>query len=608
MTCLLFCYVCIELSYIRKGKINDSIVPQILNRQFREDVFISELEETIPVTPKSSFLVQESPPPPPAEAPPPLRRSNLDEEGFKPPDILKRWQRSSRSGRSSSSNSLDSDADKRLSSSSLQAEASSIRMKSHSIQNLCSKFDSTEVGESRKPPPVPPKPSSKSPAMEARTVSSSSLTGALHKINCHQTTGTSQSERSVTRSHAPVRSMSENDAMPTHLQPPRCRSPDKEGNNSRTRNAISLEPEKTSDEQKQHQTHSSDVRGIKQRGIMSDKYIEASLTLSRNSSHINKEPSKNKWNTSFDKSNITSSDGEMSNLSRQKSSSTTNLSQQFMAGHGPLRRYVSQEDTIDQPGRLIQTREGDRGPPKPETSPTDDSGQRENYPDQNPQTYSGSVKNPRIMVNKYGIQSGSKANTLDSFRTKRIVSDKTGVRMPRQGTPVMKKWLSETSFHMVNIDNDENSDLEDSLRNNSLTSMFPWQTDLGRQASFKAASMPKTAVSEQISRFSREFSSDEAESSITSSIDDRLGSRTGSSGESFRFGAQPESQTEEIQNAYSRPSSWSIVDPQTEQDEVDFDAKLRSITHQLETVRQQIVEKKIEKIGKVYTEFVFELI
>ncbi|XP_078323892.1 uncharacterized protein LOC111127520 isoform X5 [Crassostrea virginica] len=81
-----------------------------------------ELEETIPVTPKSSFLVQESPPPPPAEAPPPLRRSNLDEEGFKPPDILKRWQRSSRSGRSSSSNSLDSDADKRLSSSSLQAE------------------------------------------------------------------------------------------------------------------------------------------------------------------------------------------------------------------------------------------------------------------------------------------------------------------------------------------------------------------------------------------------------------------------------------------------------------------------------------------------------
>lgn len=70
-----------------------------------------------------SFHVQESlPPPPPSEAPPPLRRSNLDEEGFKPPDILKRWQRSTRSGRSSSSNSLDSDADKRLSSSSLHAE------------------------------------------------------------------------------------------------------------------------------------------------------------------------------------------------------------------------------------------------------------------------------------------------------------------------------------------------------------------------------------------------------------------------------------------------------------------------------------------------------
>ncbi|KAK3100206.1 hypothetical protein FSP39_016295 [Pinctada imbricata] len=64
---------------------------------------------------------QEAPPPPPSAAPPPLKYSNLDVDGFKPPDILKRWQRGSRGTRSdysSSPTSMDSDGEKRLSSSS----------------------------------------------------------------------------------------------------------------------------------------------------------------------------------------------------------------------------------------------------------------------------------------------------------------------------------------------------------------------------------------------------------------------------------------------------------------------------------------------------------
>ncbi|XP_048756775.2 LIM and calponin homology domains-containing protein 1-like isoform X4 [Ostrea edulis] len=93
--------------------------PTITVRKNKE---IKVIEPEPPVVLQSSILQEPPPPPPPSEAPPPLKPSNLGEEIFKPPDILRRWQKSSRSGRSSSSNSLDSDADKRLSSSSLQAE------------------------------------------------------------------------------------------------------------------------------------------------------------------------------------------------------------------------------------------------------------------------------------------------------------------------------------------------------------------------------------------------------------------------------------------------------------------------------------------------------
>lgn len=74
-----------------------------------------------------------------------LRRSNLDEEGFKFLDIFKRWQRFIRLGCSFFFNSLDSDVDKRLSFLFFYVEVSSIRIKSSSFQNLCSKFDDSEV-------------------------------------------------------------------------------------------------------------------------------------------------------------------------------------------------------------------------------------------------------------------------------------------------------------------------------------------------------------------------------------------------------------------------------------------------------------------------------
>lgn len=545
-----------------------------------------------------SFHVQESlPPPPPSEAPPPLRRSNLDEEGFKPPDILKRWQRSTRSGRSSSSNSLDSDADKRLSSSSLHAEASSIRIKSSSFQNLCSKFDDSEVVV-KKGPPVPPKPNRRSPN-EVREFNPYNFSETSLNIENKFSYGP------VRDKGVPLRSKSEDYAMQNHLQPKWCRSPVNDGISSKSRHTISVEPENTSQEHTQLQTDSSDVRDLKRRGNMSDKYVEASVTLSRNSSQNYKEPSKNKWNTSFDKPHFMPSTGDSSNLSRQKSSSTTNLAQNFQTGNDQLRRYVSQEDGLDQPGRLIMTREKCREQQTPSTSINTD--QRETKFYQKPQTDSnGSVRIPRVMVNKYGIQNRNDGNNLDSFRVKRAVSDRSKIRMPRRGTPVMKKWPSETSFHLVDMGNDNESDLEDSPRNNnSLTSMFPWQTDLGRHASFKRKL--RNASCDQIHRIGREFSSDEAESSNTSSLEDRLGSKTGSSGDSIRFGTHAGLKTGDLdrQSHDFRSSAW-VGDIHLVDDEVDFDAQLRSITQQLEIVRQQFVEKRLENSVKVKSELLCE--
>lgn len=564
----------------------------------KERLLISELEVETPVV-AHSFHVQESlPPPPPSEAPPPLRRSNMDEEGFKPPDILKRWQRSTRSGRSSSSNSLDSDADKRLSSSSLHAEASSIRFKSSSFQNLCSKFDDSEVVV-KKGPPVPPKPNRRSPN-EVKGLNPNNFSETSLNIENKFSYGP------VSDKSLPLWSMSEDDAMQNHLQPKWCRSPVNEGINSKSRHTISVEPGKTSQEHTQLQTDSSDVRDLKPRGNMSDKYVEASVTLSRNSSQNYKEPSKNKWNTSFDKPHFMPSTGDSSNLSRQKSSSTTNLAQNFQTGNDQLRRYVSQEDGLDQPGRLIKTRENSREQQTPSKSNNTD--QRETKFYRKPQIDSnGSVRIPRVMVNKYGIQNRNEENNLDSFRVKRAVSDRSKIRMPRRGTPVMKKWPSETSFHLVDMGNDNDSDLDSPRTTNSLTSMFPWQTDLGRHASFKSNRKLRNASCDQIHRISREFSSDEAESSNTSSLEDRLGSKTGSSGDSIRFGTHSRLKTGESdgQNHDFRSSAW-VGDIHLVDDEVDFDAQLRSITQQLEIVRQQFVEKRLENSVKVKSELLCE--
>ncbi|XP_061185343.1 uncharacterized protein LOC133193423 [Saccostrea echinata] len=564
--------------------------PTITLKKHKEPEIV---EPEPPVVPNSSFLQESPPPPPPSEAPPPLKPSNLDEDLFKPPDILRRWQRS-RSGRSSSSNSLDSDADKRLSSSSLHAEASSIKVKSQSFQNLCGKFDSNDVNVQKKPP-VPEKPSQSILMSEVRSFCPSSLRPAGISPE-----GVKNRSSIMTKKHVPSRSMSESDAIPSHLQPTRCRSPVTEGNNSKVRSAISQESVKTFSGDKQHQTDSKNVRDIKNMGAMSDKYLEASLTLSRNSSQNNKEPSKNKWNSSFAMTHFTSNSGEKTNLSRQKSSSATNLAQQFHSGTGQLRRHLSQEDGIDQPGRLIKTRDIYLKPDKPEESKTknlnlNDTKINQKTTQKDP---SGNGKNPRIMVNKYGIQSGNKGNTLDSFRTKRIVSDRTEVRMPRRGTPVMKKWPSEGSY-LVDMDLDVDSEPEVDLRTDkSLTSMFPWQTELGRKASFKATKNFKNTVTAQINRVSRDFSSDEAESSVTSSVEDH--SKTGSSGDSIKFGIRSRPKQENGLNAHSRSTSFPILPPEDShfvQDQVGFDVKLRKITEELERVRQEMLEKTVGKFN-----------
>lgn len=563
------------------------------------------IEPEPPVVLQSSILQEPPPPPPPSEAPPPLKPSNLGEEIFKPPDILRRWQKSSRSGRSSSSNSLDSDADKRLSSSSLQAEASNIRMKSLSFHNLCSKFDSTDVSENKKPP-ILTKPNSSSLMKEVRSFNPSSLKAAGTslgvKVRANSESVEPTSDKYVMKKHVPFRSMSDSDAIPNHLQPTRCRSPVAEGDNLKSKPAISQECDRNATGETQVQTKYSVVKNMENRGTMSDKYVKASLTLSRNSSHNIKEPSRNKWNSSFANTHFTSSTGEKTNLSRQKSSSATNLVQHFQSGSGQLKRFISQEDGIDQPGRLIKTRDAHLESKKPQAAKPESVNLKDIRTNlkTTQKDVGGSTKSPRIMVNKYGILSGNNGNTLDSFRTKRIVSDKTEIRMPRRGTPVLKKWQSEASFQLVDTDNEEDWEPKSS---NSITSIFPWQTELGRMASFKATKNFKNTVFDQISRVSRDLSSDEADSSVSSSVDDRSASKTGSSGDSIRFGSHPQLKAEEMVNPRLRSNYLSVSefgDSHLVHDQVDFDAKLRSITEQLETVRQQILEKKFENVGKVF--------
>jgi hypothetical protein len=573
-------------------------------------LLISEIKEPEPEPPmvlQSSILQEALPPPPPSEGPPPLKPSFLGEDIIKPPDILRRWQRSSRSGRSSSSNSLDSDADKRLSSSSLQAEASSNSMKSLSFQNLCSKFDSTDISENETSPiPI------HSIMSEVRSFNPSNLrsagTSMSVKTRASSDSAEPSSDKYITRKHVPLRSMSDSHPIPSHLQPTRCRSPVTEGENSRTNPAISQECDRNSAGETWGYAKYGVVKNMQNRGTMSDKYVKASLTLSRNSSLNIKEPSRNKWNSSFANTHFTSSSSEKTNFSRQKSSSATNLAQLFQPGSGQLRRFGSQEDGLDQPGRLIKTREVNLESKKPETAKPFSANEKDTLTTVKTaqKDSSGNTKSPRIMVNKYGIQGGNNGSTVDSFRTKRIVSDKTEIRMPRRGTPVMKKWQSEASFQLVDTDNEEEWEPKlDLPSSNSITSIFPWQTELGRKASFKATQNSRSTVFDHLSRTGRDISSDEAESSVSSSVDDRSASKTGSSGDSIRFGSHPQSKAEETANPHFRstyPSVSELRDSQFAHDQVDFDAKLRSITEQLESVRQQILEKKFENVGKVFYE------
>lgn len=79
------------------------------------------------------------------------------------------------------------------------------------------------------------------------------------------------------------------------------------------------------------------------------------------------------------------------------------------------------------------------------------------------------------MVNKYGIQNRNDGNNLDFFRVKRVVFDRSKIRMFRRGIFVMKKWSFEIFFYLVDMGNDNELDLEDSFRNNnSFIFMFFW--------------------------------------------------------------------------------------------------------------------------------------
>lgn len=124
-TCLTLAEIfCIHFTYIHIHAYFFFLAPEI--QQVTEQISPQHTKQTESVM---SPEPQEAPPPPPSAAPPPLKYSNLDVDGFKPPDILKRWQRGSRGARSdysSSPTSMDSDGEKRLSSSSFswQNEAS----------------------------------------------------------------------------------------------------------------------------------------------------------------------------------------------------------------------------------------------------------------------------------------------------------------------------------------------------------------------------------------------------------------------------------------------------------------------------------------------------